>query len=188
MPLIAASVLFWSVIWAYVDYPRLQVDLGGFSDTIHLLKSEINIDELEKRLTSAEFMRALNAKDLQHPPFFQGIKPIVVRRIVMGGLDANPFIAELQIALTNVYKGQSLVFMIIERNISDLDVIYIFPRSYCVNQSTNSWILRLQAALPGMPDTTKLDAEAEAANLAVKNHIGKQLQLAIQDSASSSHN
>ena len=41
----------------------------------------------------------------------------------------------------------------------------------------------LQDRLPGMPDTTRLAAEAEAANNVVRDDITKQVEHAVQDCA-----
>lgn len=80
LPLLLASGLFWSVIWAYVDRPRLQASFGGVADTIPvrqsdftdaLVRSDRFRNDLGKRLTSAAFTAALDGKDVQQQGFFR---------------------------------------------------------------------------------------------------------------------
>lgn len=188
-----AVILFLSVTWAYVERPRLEVGFGGVGDTISVPQSDFNNikvrsvqfrDDLETRLTSAEFMTALRAKDIQHPPFFREGPPVVFHRITTPpGLDVNPLAGELTRTVLDAYQGQALVFIVGESERSDIYVMFLCPRSYRVHRPANSWILWLQERLPGMPDTTRLEKEAEAANKAAKDHIGKLVQHTIQDCA-----
>jgi hypothetical protein len=190
-----SAILFWSVISAYVERPRLQVGFGGIGNTIPINQGGFNNvkvrsvqfrDELEDRLTSPEFIRALRAKDTRQPPFFREGTPVVVRRITPPGLDVNPFAAALSRTVLGAYQTQTLVFMQGESGQADLYVMYLFPQSYRVYQPDNSWIRWFQARLPGMPDTTKLAAEADAANQAVKDSIDRQVGLAVKAAALSS--
>ena len=153
LPVLFAAILFWSVIWAYVERPRIQVGFGGIGDTISVHQSEFNNvnvrsvqfrDVLENRLTSAEFMTALRAKDIRQPRFFREGTPVVVRRITTGpGLDVNPFAAELSRIAKDAYQGQALVFVVGEPGQSDLYVMYLFSQSHFVCRPTSSWILWL---------------------------------------------
>ena len=77
----------------------------------------------------------------------------------------------------------SEIFRVGESEQSDLYVMYFFPQWYRVYRPTNSWILWLQDRMPGMPDATRLAAEAEAADQAVKDDLGKLVQRTIQDCA-----
>jgi hypothetical protein len=187
--------LFWSVIWAYIECPRLQVGFGGISETILIHQNDIkNVevrstcfrDELEKRLTSAEFMKSLHTTDSRQPRFFLEGTPVVVRRLPGPSLDTNPLVANLTGAVSDAYKGQTLAFLMGESGQSDLYLMYIYPQSYRVEKPDNPWILWLQSRLPGMPDTLKLAAEVEAANLAIKDEIRKQVQQTVEHSTLSS--
>jgi hypothetical protein len=173
-----AVILFLSVTWAYVERPRLDVGFGGISDTISIPQSDFNNitvrsgqfrDELENRLTSAEFMTALRAKDILQPPLFREGPPVLVHRITTPpGLDANPLVGELTRTVLDAYQGRALVFIVGESERADIYVMFLFPRSYRVYRPANSWIRWLQEKLPGMPDTMRLEEEAEAANKAAK--------------------
>ena len=194
---VLAIILFCSVVYAYVDRPRLGVGFGGIAGTVQFHRADFNStdsrsarfrSELEKRLKSDEFRRALLAKDLRQPPFFGEDARVVVRRLTPIGVgrEEKPFADELTTEVLDAYQNRVLVFTLIEENQADITVMYLFPKSYRVLRSDNSWILWFQDKLPGMPDDAKLAAEAEAANEAVKNDIGSQVQLAIQDSAAAS--
>ena len=196
LPWILVVVLFWSVVWAYVDRPRLVVGFGGIGDSIRFHHDEFNNtdarsarlrEELETRLKSDEFISALRAEDIRRPPYFQEDTRVMVRHVAPLRFrpDGTASAGELAAAVVDAFQSQSLVFTLTEENQSDLDVMYLFPKSYRVEQPGNSWILWLQARLPGMPDATALAAEAEAANQAVKEEIGAHVQLAIRDSAAS---
>ena len=41
-PLVFGIGLFWSVVWAYVDRPRLHAGFGGIGDTILVRQHEFN--------------------------------------------------------------------------------------------------------------------------------------------------
>jgi hypothetical protein len=197
LPFLSAGILFLSVAWAYVERPRLEMGFGGISDTIPVPQSDFDKitvrsaqfrDDLENRLTAAEFITALRAKEIRQPPFFREGTPVAVHRITTPpGLDPNPLAGELTKTVLDACQGEALVFIVDDSEQADIYVMYLYLRSYRVHRPANSWILWLQEWLPGMPDATRLEKEAEAANKAAKAHIGKLVQQAIQDCALSPH-
>jgi len=191
---IFAAGLFWSVMWAYAERPRLLVGVGGIGDTVVIRQSEFDNaivrsaefrDALERRMKSAEFDEALRSKDSREPPLFRKGMPIVVRRLSTPGLDTS--IAEISGMVFEVYENQALVFLVGDSGSSDLYVLYLVPQSYRVHQPANSWIRWLQARLPGVPDASRLAVEAETANDAVKNDVRMLVQRTIQDCVLSRH-
>jgi hypothetical protein len=194
LPVLLAAALLWSVVWAYLERPRVHVGLGGIGDTIPVRQSDFKkvklrsvqfYDELENRLKSAEFAGALRASDVRQPPLFgQGV-PVVVRRAAPPGLDVMPRMEQMLGMVSDAYQGRKLVFLVGDSWESDIYVMYLFPQSYSVYQPGNPWILWLQAHLPGMADTAKLAAEAEAANQAAKEDLRKLVQATVEDFAAS---
>lgn len=188
-----AVVLFYSIIWAYVDRPRLLVGFGGIADTIPVAQTDCDgvevrsvqfRGELEKRLVSTAFMQALHAKDIRQPRLLREDTSVVVSHLPAPSLDANPMAAELSTGIVNAYQSQALVIMIGFCDRSDVSLMYFYPRSYSVHRPTNAWIRWLQVKLPGMPDESRLAMEADTANKAAKDDISELVASTVQDCVS----
>jgi len=187
--------------WVYAEPPRVEVGFGAVGGTVHIRQSEFrdaNLgstvfrDELKRRLESTKFMEALRAGDSRRQVLFVEGTPVFVHTTPPPELDANPLAAVLPGAVRDGFQEQALVLLLCKVDRFDLEdsggglsVIYLFPRAFRVVQPANSWIVWLQTRLPGMPDTTKLTAESELANEAVKRDIEKQVRLVVEDCVSS---
>lgn len=190
LPLLLVVGLYWSVVWAYLDRPRLQAGFGGIGDTIPVRQNDFaNVQvrggrfraELDRQLNSAEFMAALSALDARQPRLLRQRTRVSVRSATPGGLDVQTFVAEASTMVSDAFEGEAVAIIVGESEESDLYLMYLYPRSYSVHRPDNEWIRWLQARLPGMPDEARLAREAEEGNDTVKNDIRRLLQDTVRD-------
>jgi hypothetical protein len=193
IPVVLGGFLFLSTVAAYLEYPRVDIGFGGIGETITIhqgdfdnvaIRSPSFRAELEKRLTSADFVKQLCDADRRRPPFFKKDTVVVLRQASQAGLDAKPFAAELTATVLDSVKGQSLTFLLGEQGSSDLYVMYFYGQCYRVESPDAPWLRWLQTQLPGMPNTMALAAEAETANLAIKDELAQHIHHAAKAAAS----
>lgn len=188
-----AAITLISIEWAYVERPRLEAGFGGIGDTVAIDRSrypETNVrsvqfqDALEKRLTSPELLDTLRSRDVHGGGLYPDGTAVVIRRAPPLSVNARPLVAEVA-AIEEAYERDALAFVVSESGQADRYVMYLYPRSYGVHKSPNSWIRWLQRWLPGMSDPARIEAEAEAVNRDMKDEINRLIRAAIDDSARS---
>jgi hypothetical protein len=189
--------LFGAISWAYLTRPCVNVGFGALGDSILIQSSKLGVNvrsnqfrsEFENILGSAHFSAQLKTADPSIAQVFPENTAVVEKLPTFPAVNSQSDERDLSLKMKRIVSsglnGKRIVFMSSDVQEHDSAVTYMLFQQYCVDEPSARWVRWFQAWLPGMPDRNALTIQADAANLAVKNVIKKQIKQASEQAASS---
>ena len=182
----AIATVVGSIVTAYYDRPYIDVKFGCTIGTVILESNALGVNlrsqryqkELEHRLASLKFV----ATGDTHLTIFAGSpSPTVMPFLLIPpkGRSDQSLIQELSWAATS----DRMVFMIQDVYSQDKSILYMCFRSYQVVEPSYKWFRWRQSWLPGMPDKTRLQSQADSYNQQAKTVIEREVLRAAKEAA-----